>query len=84
MYLDSLTDAVRILKRIGDEVHAIHHRARSMLPSTLWSPSLLIACAPRFRSASFPPASRIVPPFRLNAFAAMLIPSASMSVACTT
>ena len=53
-------------------------------PSTLCSAAFAMARLPRSRSASVPAALRMLPPLRLSASAATLMPSASLSAACTT
>ena len=55
------------------------------VPSAMWPALFTIAFAPRPRPAASPAsrASAIVPPFRVSAFAATLIPSGSASDAAT-
>ena len=52
-------------------------------PSTLWPPTFASAWLPNPNAAFVSTALRIVPPFKVRAFAPTLTPSASTSTACT-
>ena len=67
------------------EMEAEFTVAVATLPSTMWSPSLVIAFvpSPRLAATAASRASLIFPPFNPRALAPTLIPSVSLSAACT-